>query len=47
MAVHASENDGSITLTIDGRHRGVTLEDAEDLREELDEAIESAKSHSD
>jgi len=45
MAVHASENDGSITLTIDGRHRGIKLDDAEDLLEELEEAVESAREY--
>ncbi len=43
MAVHASDCDGSISLTIDGRHRGLKLEDAEDLLEELEEAVESAR----
>lgn len=47
MAVHVSESDGSITLTIDGRHRGIKLEDAEDLLEELEEAVESATEHRD
>lgn len=47
MALHASENDGNITLTIDGRHRGVKLEDAEVLLEELEEAVKSAREHRD
>jgi len=43
MTVHASENNGAITLTINGRHRSMKLEDAEDLLEELEEAISEAK----
>lgn len=45
MSVHANENDGAITLTIHGRHRNIKLEDAEQLLDELEEAIEEAKSN--
>ncbi|MBX0298028.1 hypothetical protein [Haloarcula nitratireducens] len=43
MAVYANETHGSITLTEDGRHRTLTLEDAQELLEERNEAVEAAK----
>lgn len=47
MTVHASENDGTVTLTVDGRHRSLKLKDAEQLLDDLEEAVESAKENRD
>lgn len=45
--VNIKEKNGAVLLTVNGRrgpvHRSILVEDAEDLLEDLETAIESAK----
>ncbi|MFC7205285.1 hypothetical protein ACFQJC_17380 [Haloferax namakaokahaiae] len=45
--VNVKEKDGAVLLTVNGRrgpvHRSISLEDAEDLLDDLETAIETAK----